>query len=482
MIRILIFIESLFVYFLATTTTFVQGNDEKPNIILITVDDLGWTDLACYGSQYYETPHIDKLASEGMLFTNAYAAAAVCSPTRAAIMTGKAPARTGITDFIRPGFRVPFPEDKTYQPEYVGDSTDTLLCPANRRWLELQQVTIAELLQQQGYTACHIGKWHLGAEDWYPEKQGFDYNIGGCDYGQPPSYFDPYYRNESVSGIPTLPPRKEGEYLEDRLADEAVQFIRKHKDQPFFLNLCNYAVHTPIQGRPDLVAKYEKKETTNQKSPNYAAMVESVDQSVGKIMNTLKELNLEKNTLVIFTSDNGGLEVEIATDNDPLRSGKGYPYEGGIRVPMIVRWPGKINPRTKSNTPVISHDLFPTICEAVGIGLPDKQNLDGVSILPVLTQEKRLERKTLYWHFPHYRGEDVVPYSIVRDGDWKLIKSYQGKELALFNLAKDLSEEEDLSEEMPEKAAQLHQQLMTWLTQVNAQMPKENPHYTSAKK
>ena len=452
---------------------FARQGQEKPNIILINVDDLGWTDLACYGSRYYETPHIDQLASEGMLFTNAYASASVCSPTRAAIMTGKAPARTGITDWIRARFQGgAIPEDKRYHLKYEGDASRKLLTPSNPLWMELEEVTIAELLKQNGYTTAHIGKWHLGADDWYPEKQGFDYNIGGCDYGQPPSYFDPYYNNEKMSRIPGLAPRKKGEYLEDRLADEAVNFITTHRRKPFYLNMWNYGVHTPIQGRPDLVAKYKKKRTTNQASAEYAAMVESVDQSVGKIMQTLKQLNLDRNTLVIFTSDNGGLEMARATDNDPLRSGKGYAYEGGIRVPMIVRWPGKIKGRLRNDTPVISHDLFPTLCAAAGINPPDTSTIDGINLLPLLMENKILQRSSLYWHFPHYREGDIVPYSIIRDGEWKLIKRYEGKEFELFNLSNDLSEEKDLSRQMPEKVEQLNDKLVIWLSEVNARMPR----------
>lgn len=463
--------------------SFAQQSNKKPNIILITVDDLGWTDLACYGSKYYETVHIDKLASEGMLFTNAYASAAVCSPTRASIMTGKAPARTGITDWIRARFQGgAIPDDKSCPLKYEGDSSKRLLTPSNPLWMELEETTIAELLQQNGYTTCHIGKWHLGADHWYPEKQGFNYNIGGCDYGQPPSYFDPYYNNERMPNIPTLPPRQKGEYLEDRLADEAVGFIKEHRDESFFLNMCNYAVHTPIQGRPDLVTKYENKKKTNQKSAKYAAMVESVDQSVGKIMTVLAELNLKHNTLVIFTSDNGGLERDGSTDNDPLRSGKGYPYEGGIRVPMIVCWPDKVSGNARNDTPVISHDLFSTISEVAGISIAEKHAIDGLSILPVLTGGKRLERTSLYWHYPHYRLNDIVPYSIIRDGDWKLIKRYEGKEFELYHLAEDLAEEKDLSAQMPEKAEALNKKLMNWLDQVNARLPKENPEYVSIKR
>ncbi len=476
------FLPTCFFVCSVSTIAFSQQRDVKPNIILINVDDLGWTDLACYGSKYYETPNIDRLASEGMLFTNAYASASVCSPTRAAIMTGKAPARTGITDWIRARFQGgTIPEDKHYHLKYEGTASHKLLTPSNPLWMELEEVTIAELLKEDGYTTCHIGKWHLGADDWYPEKQGFDYNIGGCDYGQPPSYFDPYYNNEKMPDIPGLPGRKKGEYLEDRLADEAVNFITMHQDKPFFLNMWNYAVHTPIQGRADLVAKYEKKERTNQKSADYAAMVESVDETVGKIMHTLMKLNLDRRTLVIFTSDNGGLETNKATDNDPLRAGKGYAYEGGIRVPMIIRWPGRIAPAARNDTPVISHDLFPTLCEAAGISIPDKRNIDGVSILPMLSGKKGLKGRSLYWHFPHYRGDDITPYSIVREGDWKLIKRYEGKEFELFYLSDDISEKNDLSDEKPERVERLNKKLMRWLREVNARLPRENPEYVMKK-
>ncbi len=283
--------------------------------------------------------------------------------------------------------------------------------------------------------------------------------------------------SESMPNIPTLPPRKEGEYLEDRLADEAVSFIERNQNQPFFLYMCNYAVHTPIQGRPDLVAKYEEKATTNQKSHGYAAMVESVDMSVGKIMQTIKDLGKDENTLIIFTSDNGGLETDIATDNDPLRSGKGYPYEGGIRVPMVVRWKGKIKSGSKSDTPVISHDLYPTICEAVGMDMPNTAHIDGSSIFSLLTQGQKPERTTLYWHFPHYRQKDIVPYSIIREGDWKLIKRYEGNKYELYNLADDLSEKEDLAQESPDRVRELDLKLIDWLKEVDARMPKMNPKY-----
>ncbi len=446
-----------------------------PNIVLINVDDLGWTDLACFGSKYYETPNIDRLCSRGMKFTNAYAAAAVCSPSRAAIMTGRYPSRIGITDWIRfrkyiDGTTNPGPDD------YEGDGTTPLLCPANPHWMELEEVTIAEMLKPVGYITGHIGKWHLGFEAYYPEKQGFDFNVGGCHLGQPPSYFDPYERKAK---IPTLMARKTGEYLTDRLADEAVKFITAHKDEPFFLHLAHYAVHTPLEGKSDLVAKYEAKPKTNQSNPQYAAMIESVDDSVGQIVETLDRLELTDRTLIIFTSDNGGLSG--STDNSPLRDGKGYPYEGGIRIPQIIRWPGMIEPGTVCDVPVTSVDFLPTIAEATGADLPDTV-IDGESLMPLLRQTGSLERDAIFWHFPHYRENgDVAPYSIIRQGKWKLIKWHEGKESELFNLEEDISEQRNLTPEMPEKVTELDKRLVAWLHQTNARLPKPNPGFKRSK-
>ncbi len=453
------------------------STEEKPNVVLILIDDMGWVDTGCYGSEYYETPNIDRLAQqEGMKFTNGYAACAVCSPTRAAIMTGRYPARLGVTDWIRSRFQGgKIPEDKENPSGYVGSKNQPLLCPENALWMELDEITIAEMLKPAGYTSCHIGKWHLGADDWYPDMQGFDYNIGGCDFGQPPSYFDPY-ENKHQGQIPTLEPRKEGEYLTDREADEAEKFIRTHKDQPFFLYMAHYAVHTPIQAKKNLIEKYKEKTPTNQKDPVYAAMVESVDHAVGKIMNTLDELDLSENTIVIFTSDNGGLLGK--TNNAPLRSGKGYPYEGGIREPLIVRWPKKVEAGTTCDVPACSVDFLPTICDAVGLELPEDRSIDGESLMPLLTQSGALERDALFWHFPHYRYNQEIPYSIVRKGDWKLIKRYEGPTFELFNLEDDISETNDLSEKMPKKVKELDALLKQWLEDVNAKMPKKNPNYT----
>jgi arylsulfatase A-like enzyme len=452
---------------------------QKPNFVLILVDDLGWQDIGCYvpaSGGFYETPNIDRLAADGMRFTDGYAACAVCSPTRAAVVTGRYPARLDVTDWIRSRFQGgKIPDDKKNPTEYVGDKNKKMLCPPNALWMELDEITIAEALDSAGYTSCHIGKWHLGADDWYPDKQGFDFNIGGCDFGQPPSYFDPYFR-KGQGQIPTLTPRRKGEYLTDREADEAVNFIRRHKDKPFFLYMAHYAVHTPIQAKEDLTEKYRKKPHYGQKNPAYAAMIQSVDDAVGAICSTLDELDLAKNTVVIFTSDNGGLSN--VTNNAPLRAGKGYPYEGGIRVPVIIRWPGVIKPGSVSREPVTSVDYFPTICEAAGVQLPRDRSIDGLSLVEHLKSggEKRLPRSAIFWHFPHYRG-DVVPYSIIRDGDFKLIKRYEGRTFELFNLKADLSEKTDLCEKMPEKVKVLDAKLSKWLQATGAKLPKPNPNY-----
>jgi arylsulfatase A-like enzyme len=448
----------------------------KPNFVLILIDDLGWMDAGCYGSKFYETPNIDRLAAEGMRFTDGYAACAVCSPTRAAVMTGRYPARLGVTDWIRARFQGgKIPANKKNPTEYVGGKNRKLLCPPNALWMELGEITIAEALKSAGYTSCHIGKWHLGPDNWYPDKQGFDFNIGGCDFGQPPSYFDPYFR-KGQGQIPTLKPRRKGEYLTDREADEAVNFIRRHKDKPFFLYMSHYAVHTPIQGKKNLIDKYKAKKPTNQKNPTYAAMVESVDDAVGAICSVLDELNLAERTIVIFTSDNGGLSG--VTNNLPLRAGKGHPYEGGIREPLIVRWPKVTKAGTVSHEPVTSVDYLPTICEAAGVPLPRDRAIDGVSLLEHLKSNgtRKLSREAIFWHFPHYRG-GIVPYSIIRAGDWKLIRRYEGKTFELFNLKADLSEKNDLSENMPEKVKELDAKLTRWLRATGAKLPRPNPDY-----
>jgi arylsulfatase A len=473
---------SLSTFFLSLPLSTLSCNKKRkyPNIILINVDDLGWIDLGCYGSRYYETPNIDQLASQGMRFTNAYAAAAVCSPTRASIMTGKYPARLEITDWIRAEFQGGGKENIL---GYTQDSNKKLACPLNPFHMELSEVTLAEILKQRDYSTCHIGKWHLGTNEWYPENQGFDINVAGCDYGEPPSYFDPYIRYpndwypDTLKGFPTMKSREKGEYLTDREADEAIEFIKNAKGIPFFLNLCHYAVHTPIQAKQELIEKYKDKPITNQKSPKYAAMIESVDESLGNILNTLKDLKLINNTIIIFTSDNGGLLSETATDNTPLRLGKGYPYEGGIRIPLIIKWPPYVKGNSISEIPVISPDIFSTICDIVDIDISNDTQIDGKSLLPILSSAGNINRDAIFWHFPHYRGNDIKPYSIVRSGKWKLIKNYEEESFELFNLHIDISESQDLSEKYPDKVVELDKILTVWLKKVNAKLPMKNPNY-----
>ncbi|MHC4659669.1 MAG: sulfatase-like hydrolase/transferase [Planctomycetota bacterium] len=459
-----------------------RSSGKRLNFVLFLIDDMGWTDAACYGSRFYETPNIDRLAAEGMRFTDAYAACAVCSPTRAAVMTGRYPARVGVTDWIRWGdFEGNWTDPNEKGPtEYVGNSKRKLLCPPNPYWMELEEVTIAEILKTAGYTCCHIGKWHLGHDAWYPQKQGFDFNIAGCHFGMPPSYFDPYRKRKNKRGIPTLKPRREGEYLTDREADEAATFIKEHSDRPFFLYMAHYAVHTPIQAKEEITSRYRTKPRYGQKSARYAAMIQSVDEAVGRIMSALEETKAADRTVIIFTSDNGGLSR--FTNNAPLRAGKGWPYEGGIRVPLIIRCPGVVKPGTVSHEPVTSVDYLPTICRLAGAKPPAERQIDGLPLVDHLKSggTTKLPREAIFWHFPHYR-DDIVPYSIVRDGRWKLIRHYEGKTFELFDLEDDISETNDLSKKMAEKVAQLDAKLTGWLKEVGAKLPKPKPGPTSAK-
>jgi arylsulfatase A-like enzyme len=450
-----------------------RADDARPNFVLVLVDDLGWTDLGCQGSGYYETPHVDRLAAQGVRFTNAYAACAVCSPTRYAVQTGRYPARSGITDWIRARFQGgAIPENRENPTGTVGGPRRRLLCPRNPLWMEHEEVTIAELLSAAGYATAHIGKWHLGADPWFPETQGYDVNVGGTDAGQPPSYFDPYRGSHELT---TLPPRREGEYLTDREADEAAAFIAAHRDDPFFLSVCHYAVHTPIQGRSDLVAHYRAKEKTNHGNAAYAAMVHSVDDALGRIRAALAIHGLTERTWIVFTSDNGGLEP--VTDNAPLRAGKGHPYEGGIRVPFIAALPGSLEGGTEVDEPVSSIDILPTICAAAGVAVPGGLRIDGVDLGPLLQGEGEIERDALYWHFPHYRSRAIGPYSIVRRGPWKLIRRYEGEPVELYDLTADPAEQHDLATSQPERARELDTLLTTWLEETGAKLPVPNPDF-----
>ena len=446
------------------------SSQTKTNVVLILIDDLGWRDLGCYGSTFYRTPHIDRLAQQGMRFTQGYAACNVCSPTRAAIMTGKAPARLLLTQWL-PSGRWDRTKHRLREGRYISN-------------LPLEEVTIAEALREAGYNTAYMGKWHLGTETYYyPEHQGFDVNVAGRDYGAPGSYFYPF---EGTWKIPTTGKvlRKasplsgeQGDYLVDRLAEEAETFIRDNANRPFFLMLSHYAVHTPLQGKPDRVARYARvPKDRRQGKPAYAAMVESVDDSVGRVMKALQDLKLDQRTLVIFTSDNGGFAG--ATDNAPLRANKGSNYEGGIRVPVIVKWPGRTKPGSVSHEPVISMDFFPTILAAAGQAPRPHQHVDGRSLEPILTGTGQLNRDALFWHFPHYlKHPHSFPSGVIRAGDWKLIEAFESGELSLFNLADDLGETRDLSGQEPARVAQLHARLKAWRKNVGADPMTPTPEY-----
>lgn len=452
----------------------------RPNIVFIVADDLGWADLGCYCSKFYETPHLDRLAKQGMRFTDAYAASNVCSPTRAAILTGKSPARLHLTDWLTG--RLDRPDQKLNRPDF-------------QKFLPLEEVTLAEAVKQAGYQTAFIGKWHLGEESKYwPEHQGFDLNIGGCGKGHPPSYFSPY-------GITNLTDGPQGEHLDERLASEAMQFIERCGDKPFFLYLAHYAVHTPIQARPEVVAKYQAKaaklkptgpefETDRgfnvrqiQNHPTYAAMMESLDVSVGRVLAKLDQLGLTTNTIVIFTSDNGGLSTAEGspTSNVPLRAGKGWAYEGGVRVPLLIKWPGVTKSGGVSAAPVISTDFYPTILEMLGLPLRPQQHRDGESIVAALRGDSLPERP-LFWHYPHYSNQGGTPHGAVRLGDFKLIEWYEDMSVELFDLKNDPGERRDISKLHPEKVTALRQSLRDWRERVSAQMPTANLDYRPEKK
>lgn len=433
----------------------------KPNIVVIMADDLGWRDLHCYGNEQIDTPFLDRLASEGMRFTDAYAAAPVCTPTRAAMMTGQSPARLRITNHA-PGNAVGFAlkDSPLHEAE-------------NIRHLPLEAVTIAERLSAAGYATAHVGKWHLSyaargeqgvtEKELRPEKQGFDVNIGGDSSGGPPSYFAPYR-------IPALVEGKAGEYLPDRLADEAISFVRQHKGGPFFLNWWPYSVHYPMQAREEVIAKY--RERSGIKDPVYAAMIEDMDTAIGRFLKALDEAGLRDNTLVIFKSDNGG----YSGDNRPLRGVKGMLYEGGIRVPWIVRWPGKVKPGTTNATPVISMDCYPTLLDAAGLPPTPNHPLDGKSLMPLLTQSLGFDRDTLYFHYPNYAFHKQNRLgSAIREGDYKLIKNYDDDSLELYDLRSDIGEKHNLVSQSPELAKRLADKLDRWLRESDARLPVKTP-------
>jgi arylsulfatase A len=439
--------------------------DDRPNIVFLLADDLGWTGLRCFGSDFYETLNLDQLAKNGMKFTDAYSACTVCSPTRASIMTGMYPARLKLTDFI-PGQNRP---------------TAKMLIPKWTKRLELNRVTVAERLKQAGYSTLHVGKWHLSPAknakiqgDFGPIGHGFDVSItkpaGSRGYVISPQA---QKRNKT-----------ESTYVTDYLTDKAVDLIDEHKAKPFFLYFAYHTPHTPIQGRPDLVAKYKNlvKSDATHRNPVYAAMVNSLDQSVGRILEQLKKNGLERRTIIIFTSDNGGLTQRYGkhdgfTENLPLRRGKGSAYEGGVRVPTIVHWPGVTKPGSVCGEPVSTIDYLPTITElARADSKTQKKEIDGRSLVSLFKNSNATLNRDLFWHYPHYHAGGDGPYSAVRSGRWRLIEFHEDKHVELYDLAADIGEQSDLSKKLPDRAKELHSKLNAWRKSVGAQMPKPNPN------
>ena len=484
-------IITVFLLFISSCQNNASEFNLKPNIVFFLIDDLGWTDLGCYGSTFYETPNIDQLASEGMLFSDAYSSCPVCSPSRASIMTGKHPARLNITDWI-PGND---PNDKL------------LLGTQDNHELGLSERTIAEYLGEEDYKTGFIGKWHLGDEGYYPEDQGFDLNKGGHDAGQPATYFYPYTNDHEKWDVPGTSGGSDGEYLTDRHTSDAVSFITTNKKTPFFLMLSHYAVHTPIESRPELENKYEAKKgllpdlnipskiegiaqsKMRQDNPTYAGMIESVDHSVGVIMEELKQLNLLENTIIVFTSDNGGLSTLIDRDGPtstlPLRAGKGWLYEGGIRIPLIIKWDDHIKSLSRTDIPVMNTDLFPTLLEMTGIW-DDDLEIDGHSLASILDGSNGINQneidealfdRSLYWHFPHYHGAGTTPSAAIRNGEYKLIYWYENDEIELFSLKSDIGEHDDIKNSIPKKALELKNELNRWQLDIGALHPTKNPNF-----
>ena len=452
------------------------AGSRPPNLVFILADDLGWSDLGCYGTDLHETPHLDRLAREGVRFTQAYAMP-VCSPTRAAILTGRHAARLHFTIWREGALGVPH-DQRLVPPPTIAD-------------LPASEVTLAEVLKGAGYLTFHVGKWHLGDAAHSPETQGFDLNIGGTHWGAPATYFYPFSGPSGSSGefryVPGLGLGKPGDYLDDRLTDEALKLMNQAGDRPFFLNLCFHCPHTPIEGKAHLVEHYQSKlkPGLHHRNPGYAAMVQTLDENVGRVLARLKERGLAERTLVIFASDNGGyvntnrgLQV---TDNSPLRSGKGSLYEGGIRVPLIVRLPGVTPPGAACDEPVICTDFFPTILELCGLSASSQpaplKPLDGLSLVPLLSQPSaRLQRDALFFHYPHYYPT-TTPVSAVRVGDWKLLEYFEDNHVELYRLSDDPGELHDLAAQQPERAAQLRTRLHDWWKEVGAQLPQANPAY-----
>jgi len=462
------------------TTAESMPERRPPNIVMFIVDDLGQKDLGCYGSTFYETPNVDRLARDGVRFTNAYATCPVCSPTRASLITGRYPQRTQITDYIGAA-----------QP--AGWKRNTKLLPASYALqLAHDELTMAEYLRGTGYATFFAGKWHLGGDGYLPETQGFDINMGGLAQGGPyggDKYFSPF-------GNPKLPDGPRGEHLPDRLATEASKFIQANQSKPFLVYFPFYSVHTPLMARDDLKLKYQKKRAIlskidvfsdepprkvrmTQDHAVYAGMVEAMDQAVGKVLKSLDDCGLANDTLVIFTSDNGGLSTSEGspTSNQPLRAGKGWLYEGGIRTASIVRWPGRVPAGSTSDVPIASIDYLPTVLDACGIKPEQHRPLDGVSVLTFLSQSEARPSRALFWHYPHYGNQGGAPgAAVLRDG-WKLIEWFEEDRIELFQLATDESEKSNVADREPARVQLMRMELRTWQENVNARFPTRNSTY-----
>jgi len=469
---------------------------DRPNILFILIDDMGWKDLSCTGSSFYETPNIDRLAAEGMQFANAYASCPVCSPTRASVLTGKYPATVGITDYIDWGGKHHPAKGRLVDVPYI-------------KQLPLSEYTLATALKDNGYSTWHVGKWHLGGSGHLPQDHGFDINIGGCEVGAPygGGYFSPW----------TIPPLRnakvpDGTYLTDFLTDKAIDLIHKKDAAPFFLNMWYYSVHEPIQAKPEKIRKYEAKAAAIgldkqepfeegeaypsegmkhkrirrrlvQSDPVYAAMIESLDENVGRLLDALEESGDADNTIVIFTSDNGGLATAESspTCNAPLAEGKGWMYEGGTREPLLVRWTDVVDPGSICTVPVTTPDFYPTLLDAAQLDLIPNQHCDGVSLVPLLKGGNELQRKAIFWHYPHYGNQGGTPGSSIRMGDYKLIEFFEDNRIELYDLENDPGEKHDLSLELTECAREMKATLLQWRQQVEAKSPQPNPDWREGK-
>ena len=481
--------KSLFILFLLSFLSCKEKRVKKyikPNILFVLVDDLGYHDLGVTGSHFYETPNIDQLAKESTMFTRGYAASRVCSPSRASIFTGKFTARHGITDWI--GAKT----DKDWRSRKRFDK----LLPADYvRALPKEDITLAEAFKNSGYKTFFAGKWHLGDKGSYPENHGFDINKGGFHRGGPAGGFFSPWKN------PKLKSKYKGENLSIRLAEETAQFINQQKDSSFFAFLSFYAVHAPIQTSEKKWNKYRNKADSLgiaktgykmervlpirqvQDNPIYAGLVETMDDAVGIVLNALKENDLDKNTIVIFTSDNGGVASgdNYSTSNLPLRGGKGYQWEGGIREPFFIKIPWLNSKIKTSDFPVIHTDFYPTLLDIANIPLKPKQHIDGISLKPILEGKQIETNRPLYWHYPHYGNQGGSPSSMIQQNGWKLIHYWEDNYQELYKLPSEEQDDQNVADKYPYKAKELKLQLLSWLEEVNAKYPKKDLEYDAGK-